>query len=328
MIAFRSLLIAPAIALAGAALADPAPAPAPSPSPALSIPALAIAHAESGLLLSIATAGKRLVAVGGNGAIVVSEDGAHWTQVPSPVDVTLTGVAFADALHGWAVGHDALILHTDDGGLHWTIQNLQADLNSPMFAVLAISDQQALAVGGFGMLKSTRDGGKTWTDLAPPAVVEDKLHLNAVTRLASGELMVAGERGLVALSADGDDWQRLKAPYEGSFFGVLPWGDKGAIAFGMRGNVYAIEDVHAADWHKIETRTTGSFFGGQALADRSVVLSGTDGQIVAISPQGEVRSLVKNTVSTGRPSNLAGSARFGESLVVVGEPGVFSVPMK
>jgi len=39
-----------------------------------------------------------------------------------PVQVTLTAVDFADAEYGWAVGHDAVVLHTQDGGAHWLRQ--------------------------------------------------------------------------------------------------------------------------------------------------------------------------------------------------------------
>lgn len=324
MIALRSVAWS-SLLLATAWL--PVPANAADAVAVRALPALSIAHAETGLLLGVAKAGKRMIAVGGNGTIVASDDGNRWKQVPSPVDVTLTGVSFADERNGWAVGHDAAILHTSDGGLHWTIQNLQPDLNSPMFAVLALSAQQVIAVGAFGTLKFTSDGGKTWVDLVPPEVVDEKLHLNAVARLTGGDLMVVGERGLVAHSVDGQNWQRLKTPYEGSFFGVLPWGSKGAVAFGMRGNVYAIDDVQNAQWRKIEAATTGSFFSGHVSDDKAVILVGADGQIVRLDAAGNARSLPKPTAAGTRLGSLAGSTDIGKALLVVGDSGVTRVPL-
>ena len=38
-----------------------------------------------------------------------------------PTSVTLTAVRFADAQHGWAVGHGGVILATQDGGEQWTL---------------------------------------------------------------------------------------------------------------------------------------------------------------------------------------------------------------
>ena len=37
-----------------------------------------------------------------------------------PDDARLCDVWFVDPQHGWAVGDHGVILHTDDGGLHWT----------------------------------------------------------------------------------------------------------------------------------------------------------------------------------------------------------------
>ena len=73
--------------------------------------------------LDIAYADNRIVAVGDRGKILYSDDqGDHWTQAITPSEVLLTSVCFADARHGWAVGHDALVLASSDGGESWTVQ--------------------------------------------------------------------------------------------------------------------------------------------------------------------------------------------------------------
>jgi photosystem II stability/assembly factor-like uncharacterized protein len=86
---------------------------------------LAAEHGESALrsmLLDVTRAGDRLVAVGEYGTILYSEDGASWHQASVPVQVTLTAVHFASPEKGWAVGHDAVILHSADGGETWQKQ--------------------------------------------------------------------------------------------------------------------------------------------------------------------------------------------------------------
>ena len=83
----------------------------------LDTPAQRTPLASKSLLNGIARAGTRLVAVGQRGHIVVSTDGgANWKQSAVPVSSDLTAVYFVDEKRGWAVGHDGVVLHTDDGG--------------------------------------------------------------------------------------------------------------------------------------------------------------------------------------------------------------------
>ncbi|MFX9023723.1 photosystem I reaction center subunit IV, partial [Acinetobacter baumannii] len=56
-------------------------------------PAVRSSRGPAGVLLSVARAGERLVAVGERGTIVRSDDqGQSWQQVASPVSVSLTRV--------------------------------------------------------------------------------------------------------------------------------------------------------------------------------------------------------------------------------------------
>lgn len=320
---------ATALALAiviGRAFADQEVATPLSPAAAAPIPALLVASAERSMLLGVAKAGDHIVAVGGNGVIVRSADAKSWRQVNSPVDTALNAVVFSDRTHGWAVGHDAVILGTSDGGVTWAIQNFQPDLNAPIFSVLALSNEKVLAVGAFGLIKQTEDGGKTWKDVDAPAISSDKLHLNGIAKINSGKLVVAGERGLVGVSADGLQWSRIATPYEGSFFGVLPWGDKGAIIYGMRGNVYLCDDLDAANWKKVETSTTASFFGGEVLAGGVVLLTGSENTALKIQPSGIVSAIRRPAGRGGAENSLTGSLKTALAEIVVGESGVEVIP--
>ena len=305
----------------GASQLDNAAPSAPA-EPAHPTPALLVQHAEKGLLLGITSVGDRLIAVGGNGVIVISDDGATWAQVPSPVDIALTAVSFADAQQGWAVGHDAVILHTNDGGKSWKMQNFQPDLNAPLFSILALDAQHAVAVGAFGTVKSTEDGGEHWNDVASDALSSDKLHLNAITKLANGTLFIVGEHGLAAASQDGHEWHRLESPYEGSFFGTEPWGAQGAIAFGLRGNIYATADVHTVKWQKVEANSTSSLFGGAATANGKAVLVGNDGTLVAVNDAGVARKLSIAVQGQGRAGTYTALVGSRGALVMVGDGGV------
>ena len=85
--------------------------------------ALQIEKASTSLLLDIAAAGERLVAVGERGHILYSNDsGSSWVQARVPTTAMLTRVYFISPEQGWAVGHDGNVLSSSDGGINWELQ--------------------------------------------------------------------------------------------------------------------------------------------------------------------------------------------------------------
>ncbi len=71
-----------------------------------------------------------------------------WQQAKVPVSVTLTDVAFADASNGWAVGHDGVILSTNDGGAQWRTRFDGNQANALMLADAKTAVGKAQAAGG------------------------------------------------------------------------------------------------------------------------------------------------------------------------------------
>ena len=89
----------------------------------LQIPSKKSELAATSRFYDVATAGTRIVAVGERGHIMYSDDnGSSWSQADVPMRVSLTAVCFPTAEMGWAVGHDAVVLHTVDGGKTWIKQ--------------------------------------------------------------------------------------------------------------------------------------------------------------------------------------------------------------
>jgi photosystem II stability/assembly factor-like uncharacterized protein len=194
------------------------------------------------LLLDAALAGPTLLAVGEHGAILRSTDaGANWSPSPSGTRATLTGVAFApDGRHGWAVGHDALIVATNDGGVSWQRQWQGPSLEASLLDVCALSDRQVIAVGAYGLYLATVDGGRSWQERK---ILDEDMHLNRITRGPTGTLYIAGERGTLLRSRDaGATWARIDSPYDGSFYGILPLSARDLLAFGLRGRVFRSAD--------------------------------------------------------------------------------------
>ncbi len=281
--------------------------------------------APSSPLVKVVNTGERYVAVGNRGHILVSADARKWLQAKTPVDSLLTSVTFTDTKNGWAVGHDSVILHTSDGGITWILQNFQPDLNKPLFDVLFIDANRGYAVGAYGLFLSTTDGGITWSQVAANPVTEDERHLNALTKLGDGSLMVIGEAGLIGLSNDaGDTWMRLESPYESSLFCVIAAGDRGALIGGLRGNVFYSADVQAGHWSKIETKTDQSLFGMAALPRGEVAMVGLNATLLLVGKDRAVRQVpIKDPRGNRQTETLSWVLPADDGAVlVVGDAGV------
>ena len=300
--------------LATAAAQDERAGPPEKPHPAMMAPL-----AAKKTLIGIAQAGSKLIAVGDRGHILSSTDGKAWEQVPSPADVMLNRVRFRDDKTGFALGHDAAILATRDGGATWTVAHFDAT-SRPLYDVAFVDEQRAFAIGGYGTFLDSTDGGATWAPRDFPIGALGQ-HFNAVTRLGDGSLLVVGEKGLLMRSKDqGANWELIDSPYTGSFFGALPLGDKGAIVYGLRGNVFVAADIGkcptlkvdsydpyarepitdvakiaALGWRVVATPTRESLFGG-ARNDAGAVLVGVNGTVVKLDA-------AATAASTPRPPN-------------------------
>ncbi|NKF24536.1 YCF48-related protein [Solimonas marina] len=293
-----------------------------SAQPAKPIPALLVAHPERSVMFDVKRTGSHFVAVGAHGVILRSADGERWQQIASPVDTALTWVSFAGGSDGWAVGHDAVILHTADGGDSWSLQNFQPSLDSPIFSVVALDAKTAIAVGAFGLLKRTADGGEHWSDVEAPELTTGKYHLFAVTRLRDGKLFAVGEAGLMGVSDDtGQSWKKLDAIYDGPLFGVLPWREHGAVAYGLLGNIYMTDDVVSGPWKKLDGGPESSIFGGMTLDDGGVLLVGANGTEIHIAADGHLLDGTAHGQSDGS-GTWTSVAATPSGLVLAGEPGL------
>jgi photosystem II stability/assembly factor-like uncharacterized protein len=258
-------------------------------------------------LLGIAQAGGKLVAVGDRGHILVSADGKAWQQVPAPVDVMLNRVRFHDDRNGFAVGHDATILATHDGGANWSVQHYDPQ-GRPLYDLLFVDEQHLVAIGGYGSFFDSADGGGSWTAREFPVGALGQ-HFNAATTLADGSLLVTGEKGLLMRSKDrGANWELLDTPYTGSFFGALPFGARGVLVYGLRGHIYVTDDASKCPvlkaesydpytretvtdaarlaklgWRAVEAPTHESLFGA-ASSEAGIVLVGVNGTVVRLDP--------------------------------------------
>ncbi|WP_248916900.1 WD40/YVTN/BNR-like repeat-containing protein [Pseudomonas moorei] len=302
-------LLALALALvAGHCVAAP-------PVDVLDQPAQSSKLADRSPLLDLAQAGKRLIAVGQRGHILYSDDqGIHWTQARVPVSTDLNAVQFATEQQGWAVGHDGVVLHSRDGGSSWEKQldgrqlgrlmqqyysarseseqwqelskRIETEGADKPFLDLWFSDElNGFVVGAFNLIFRTRDGGKSWEPWADRIDNPSGYHLNAIADDGK-HLFIAGEQGLLVRLADnGERFQALTTPYEGSFFGLSAQPGM-LLAYGLRGHVYRSKD-EGLSWTKVPTGLNSSITASASDRHGQLYLFAQTGQVLASKDQGE-----------------------------------------
>jgi photosystem II stability/assembly factor-like uncharacterized protein len=312
----------------------------------LDTPAQATRFASATQTSAIARAGSRLVAVGAQGLIVLSDDdGQTWRQVASPVSSDLVAVRFVSAGRGWASGHDGVILATTDGGEHWARQidgRMAADLlkahlgklaargdaaaarllkgvtlnyqNGPEVPMLDLwfeNEQVGWAVGSFGTILGTRDGGQTWESWIEKVDSDKMLHYNAVGEVG-GNVYLASEQGTVfRLDRKRDRFVAIATGYNGSFFGVV--GTQAyIIAYGIGGSAYRSRD-NGTSWQRLSTGVHGSITGACVLDDGRLLLVSQDGHLIMSRDEGDTFQ----RVAISRPDLFTGVAPAGPNRVVL-----------
>ena len=269
-------------------------------------------------ILALATVDKsphhRIIAAGLRGLILISDDGAsRWRQAHVPVQSDLVALSFIAAQQGWAVGHDGVILHTEDGGESWTKQfdgkaahdvmagyyktriangehQLQGfldevELNTkdgatlPFLSVYFDDERVGYAVGSFGMLVETEDGGKTWKPWLDHIDNKKFLNLNDIRKIGD-DIYIAGEQGIVyRLDRDRQRFVAMPTVYKGSFFHIAG-NDTFLLAMGLNGTAFRSADG-GRSWEAVKTGVHTSLTSASLSADgRTIVLTAEGGQLL------------------------------------------------
>jgi Photosynthesis system II assembly factor YCF48 len=194
----------------------------------------------------------------------------------------LTGIQFASAGQGWAVGQD-VILATADGGAHWQVQ-LSGGLN--LTAVDFVNAQDGWAVGTTSLLATT-DGGAHWTALPEPCPVIRSAHFVSPSTgfaVAGGtddggyDPAMPDQGGVVLTSSDaGRTWQPLAAPADAQ---SVCFSDQAHGWLGAGGRLYRTVDG-GRQWSGPLTPASGGIQAG-FTAVMSVQCAG-DGSAWALS---------------------------------------------
>lgn len=270
-------------------------------------------------------------AVGHSGVILHSNDaGVTWLKQfdgnqanQSTVDQARAYVAELEFELDEAGGEDEDLEYAIEDA-EYAIEDAELDAeigaSKPFLDVLFVDDKHGFAVGAYGFLFETKNGGQTWTNRSDALDNLDRFHLNTIAQLPGGNIVVAGEAGVMFVSKNvGKTWAVIDSPYEGSFFGLVGLSNKGAgLAFGLRGNLFRT-DNGGFKWRKLDSNTQDSLMSGSYDGGNKVSITGNAGVVIVSKDGGKTFSSYSREDRLGHTS-LVYITR--QRVALVGESGV------
>ncbi len=325
----------------------------------LELPAVPSALASKSLIFSISKHGDRYFATGHHGHILYSDDGGDsWNQAQVPVRSAILDIDFPTPELGWAVGHEGVILHSTDGGKTWVKQydgnrygkeglayyqqlaqaNPDNELyrtlieemefavsqgaDKPFFRVAFQSPTHGYALGAYGMVMETKDGGNTWVPVLEKIQNDAFYHIFDFAPLAEeGKVMASGEAGLLLeIDLNQEVGKKLEnVPWEGSFFTIVDAADGSLVIGGLRGNMFRTQD-NGATWTPVKKGLSSAIVDSIRLADGSLIAAGIGGEVLVSKDNGA--SFAPLPVTTGGQIYTTSGRIYA---VVEGPPGTILV---
>ena len=329
----------------------------------LELPAVASELAPKSLIFAVRKFGDRYFAVGHRGHILFSDDGGDsWTQAEVPVRSSLLDIHFPTPELGWAVGHEGVILHSADGGKTWVKQYdgvrygveglayyqalveanpdnelypflveemdfaIQQGADKPLFKVRFHSATSGHAMGAYGMILRTEDGGKNWLHVLEHMENDSFYHIFDFAPLpGERRFFLAGEAGLFMVGdADAQTGTLIETvPWEGSFFTSAAAADDAIIMGGLRGRMFRTTDA-GQTWTVVEKPATSSMVDSTRLANGNLVFVGMAGEILMSTDDGNSFALVP--LSIGGPIYTVAEGPEG-TLLLAGPSGIHKLAL-
>lgn len=128
---------------------------------------------------------------------ITRNSGETWQVLHTPTRQELIHIDFVDDKHGWIVGANGAILHTDDAGETWIKQ--PADVTTTLYHVDFRNERQGWAVGERGTILTTNSGGAIWSKVSAPVSGT----LLSVQFVNENEGWIVGRGGVILRSGDG-----------------------------------------------------------------------------------------------------------------------------
>lgn len=218
--------------------------------------------------------GKDGLATGAAGLMLRTTDGgASWEQVDTGTGFGLFGISISGE-HRIVVGQRGTVLLGSADG-KWA--PAQSGTESRLLNVDVNSAGLAIAVGEFGTIMRSKDGGKTW-DQRPidwTSFRDDgyEPHIYAVDVQDSGRIVIGAEFAYIITSDDGGETFQLAHSGEKSVFAMQLLPDGTGYAVGQEGLVMKTAD-NGVTWSELQSGSNANLFGVWASNQGELVIAG------------------------------------------------------
>lgn len=219
-----------------------------------------------------------------------------------------------------AVGERATVLLSDDGGASYR-QAQRVPVSGTLTGVSFVNDRQGWAVGHWGLILHTIDGGETWT-VQRSDVTTDQPLLD-VHFMDERNGVAVGLWALILHTQDGGKtWSKGEPPategprrFDLNLYHLFPGAPGELFASAERGRILRSGDG-GASWSVIDTGYKGSLWSGVLLRNGSLLVGGLRGTVLLSEDQGKTWENLKtdSTSSITGLTQLADGRIFGAAL--------------
>jgi photosystem II stability/assembly factor-like uncharacterized protein len=258
-----------------------------------------------------------VVAVGPNGTIARSTDGGlTWAELSVSTSQDVIDASFASVFNGYAVDAAGTVLRTTNGGASWEI--LDTGFHATPQAVLALSADEVLLIGGRGILRSA-DGGRSFKRVRARIVAPTRLF--NVDR-AGGRVFAYGSKNIVASRDRGRTWEKVLRPRKALLSSLDFVSVRTGFVLGQDGQVFKTRNGGRrwSDLSGVGTEEAkGMSFGSAARGYLALSRFGDDSSGYLLRTTDGGRSWRPQLVSSDRPAadGLA-SAGANEAFLIAG----------
>lgn len=214
----------------------------------------------------------------------------------------------------------------------------------PLLDILFKSSLEGIAIGAYGLVFRTLDGGKTWNKefhdeflslddkeyldelkMEDIAAYDDEAafilpHFNRLVKY-DDTLFLLGEVGLIAKSNNfGQTWQKFEEIYQGSFFDLGRTNSNHLLVVGLRGNIFR-SNTGGTSWNKITLDTTALLNDVVFGENNDVFILGNNGTLLFSADDGN--TFVTQIENDGKA--LIAGVWFNNQLIAVSEVGIKSL---